>query len=244
VLRRNPADSAVCTKHYGQNDISSEIFTGAFVKKIILIFVVGLIVGCSTIPNQLDKYGNPIFNSITIDENEYEGFGVSANYYTISNNIENPNSSFFVTKLPTDEQIFDFATNNPSYFWIIHNEKEIFKMISLNQSFNNWNDVKWSFFVIDLANGTSKEFPLSFWKLHVTEHRMLEMKHGIEMMDQDLLDKEDRIFDHFVGQKIHGIVPYSKVYEKLLTFINDNKLYLHETDIQNINYVDKNETKN
>lgn len=97
------------------------------VRKIVLILFVILILGCSTIPNQLDKQGNPIFNSIPIAEQEFEGYFVSYNYYTAVNNIANPNSSDFVNKQPTQKQLWEFCTNLPSYFWNIHKDNEMTK---------------------------------------------------------------------------------------------------------------------
>lgn len=216
-------------------------------KNAITKFLAGLtlllLLNCASQMKGIDEYGNPVFNSIPIGENEYDGYGIAANYYTISNNIANPNSSVFVSKQPTGDQIFKFATNLPSYFWILHKDREVFKMISLIQKSENWNDVKWSFLVQDIRNGTGKEFPINIWMLHITEHRMLEMKYGPKMLEQELMDKDKRIFNKYVGNKIHGTVPYLKIYEKLLRFVNDGKLYLPETDIETVTFIDEEEGK-
>lgn len=203
-----------------------------------LLVMLVLIIACSTTKKGIDKNGNPIFNSITIDEKEYDGYGISANYYTLINNIENPNSSVFVSEKPNSEQIFDFATNKPSYFWILHQNREVIKSIVLTQNSESIVDVKWAFHVIDFKNQTSKEFPINIKMLHITEHRVLELTHHEKMLEQELLDKEKRIFNQFFENKLHGTLPYLKVYEKLLKFIDENKLYLSETDILDVEFVD------
>ena len=43
--------------------------------------------------SQVDNNGNPIFYSITVSEDTLENFSLSSNYYTITNNINNPESS-------------------------------------------------------------------------------------------------------------------------------------------------------
>lgn len=187
---------------------------------------------------QIDKHGNPVFNSISIDEKNYSGYNIDANYYTISNNIANPNSSVFVSKEPSAEQVFEFATNLPSYFWVLYKDREIFKLVSLNQKSNSWSEVKWSFFVQDTKNGTSKEFPINIWMLHITEHRMLEIMHRDKMLEQKLMEPDKRIFHKFFGEKIYGVISYLKIYEKLLKLINEGKLYLPETDVAKVNFVD------
>lgn len=201
----------------------------------VLIF---LIIACSSTKKGIDKNGNPIFNSITIEEKEYDGYGISANYYTLLNNIENPNSSVFVSEQPNIEQVFDFAINKPSYFWILHKNNEIIKSIVLTQNSESYVDVKWAFHVIDFKNQTSKEFPINVKMLHITEHRVLELEHGEKMLEQELLDKEKRIFNKFLENKLHGTLPYLKVYEKLLKLIDENKLYLIETDILDVEFID------
>lgn len=212
----------------------------------MIIVIIGLTfllqLNCISQVAGIDENGNPIFNSIPIGENDYDGYGIAANYYTISDNIANPNSSVFVSKHPTGDQIFQFATNQPSYFWILHKDRKVFKIISLNQKSENWNEVKWSFFVQDINFGTGKEFPINIWMLHITEHRMFEMKYGLQkMLEQELMDKDKRIFNKYIENKIHGTVPYLKIYEKLLKLINDGKLYLPETNIENVIFVDDEE---
>lgn len=202
-----------------------------------------LLTNCAVQVKGIDENGNPIFNSIPIEEKNYDGYGISANYYTIANNIANPNSSVFVSRQPSGEQVFEFATNLPSYFWIIHKNREVLKMVSLIQKSNDWNDVKWSFLVQDVKNGTGKEFPINIWMLHITEHRMLEMKYGPKLLEQELMEEDKRIFNKFIGNKIHGTVPYMKIYNKLLNLVDDGKLFLLETNIQDVVFVDDEEEK-
>jgi len=205
---------------------------------ISIIFIVLFLSKCTTILKGNDENGNPIFNSIQLEKKDYDGYEITSNYYTIANNIANPNSSVYISNKPSVEQIIDFATNSPSYFWLIHKEKEVIKIISLLQKSENWGDVKWSFLVQDIKNKTSKEFKINIWMLHITEHRMLEMKYGNKILDQKLMEADKRIFNKYIENKILGTVPYYMIYGKLLSLVNDGKLFLPETNVDNVEFKD------
>lgn len=67
-------------------------------KKLLFAFIV---LFTNTAFAQKDKHGNPIFNSISLSEENTNGYLFSCNYYTLRDNIENTNSSVFVSKAPS-----------------------------------------------------------------------------------------------------------------------------------------------
>ena len=201
-------------------------------RKVLTILFVILILGCSTIPNQLDRHGNPIFNSIPIADEEFEGYVVSSNYYTIANNIANPNSSVFVSKQPTEKQLWEFCTNLPSYFWIIHKDNEMIKIIGLHENAKNDHKPEWSWFVTDITNNSSKEFKTEI-QATLTEHRFLELSNPDNLYSGNitLMDKGSII--PFNGT-MYLVVPYKEVYQKLKEFIDNNMLYNPEVNILSV----------
>jgi hypothetical protein len=66
-------------------------------KKIITIILTTLILGLGQAFGQTDKNGNPVFNSVSTTEKSFDDFLLISNYYTLKNNIENKQSSVFVS---------------------------------------------------------------------------------------------------------------------------------------------------
>lgn len=134
-------------------------------KKVILFFT---ILSFANSFAQTDKNGNPVFNSIIINEQGFEEFNLISNYYTIENNIENKNSSVYVAENPTRNEVEKFATELPSDFFLITKEQQMSNMILLVSEPN------WAFIVINRA--TNKQSKYDF-KLSgdITENRANEI---------------------------------------------------------------------
>lgn len=117
---------------------------------------------------QTDKNGNPVFNSIIINEQGFEEFNLISNYYTIENNIENKNSSVYVAENPTRNEVEKFATELPSDFFLITKDQQMSNMILIVSEPN------WAFIVINMA--TNKQSKYDF-KLSgdITENRANEI---------------------------------------------------------------------
>ncbi|MFA5858032.1 MAG: hypothetical protein WC955_03085 [Elusimicrobiota bacterium] len=179
-----------------------------------------------------------VFNSIPLQEKTYFNYSIIPGYYTIFNNIDNPESSVFISKTPTPDQLSDFATNQPSYNWIITKKREAIKGIVLKQKVISRSDVQWSFSVIDLINQTHKEFPLKIENLHITEHRSLELRYGKDMVNKPLLESDKRISLAFplFGKTKYSILPYKYIYAKLIDFIDSKELYKSTINIKDIEY--------
>jgi hypothetical protein len=94
---------------------------------ILFLFIANIVVA------QTDKNGNPVFNSISITEENIDGYMLSSNYYTLHNNIENNKSSVFLSKAPTLNEVEKAAINLQSNFFIVVKKGRIINMISLKQ---------------------------------------------------------------------------------------------------------------
>jgi hypothetical protein len=89
-------------------------------KKITFIILTILSIG--QVFAQTDKNGNPVFNSVSTSEKSIDNFLLISNYYTLRNNIENKQSSVFISAIPTLDQIEKAATNLTSDFFILTKE--------------------------------------------------------------------------------------------------------------------------
>jgi len=95
-------------------------------KNLIIIFT---ILAFGNVYPQTDENGNPVFNSIITNEQAFERFNLISNYYTLENNITNKNSSVYISKKPSLNEIEKSATELPSDFFIITKNQQISNMI-------------------------------------------------------------------------------------------------------------------
>ncbi|MGL1935346.1 MAG: hypothetical protein OCD01_10005 [Fibrobacterales bacterium] len=201
--------------------------------KILLLAVLMLLVSCAGHRNTTDSNGNPIFNSISFNVENFEGYSISQNYYTILNNIHNPNSSVFISKTPTVDDVWNFSTSLPSYFWVITKGATVIKMISLNQTLEG-SKSNWNWHVVDVINGTQGEFTAHF-KGHLTEHRWLEQKYKTDMLGQELMAAEKgAILIH--NKMMLMVVPYNRIYNELKNIVIKYGLHKEDVDIMNVSF--------
>jgi hypothetical protein len=88
--------------------------------------------GCGR-PVPRDEHGNPIFNSAHITTIPLTNCTVDAYYYPMTSNIENPGSSRFVSHNPTAAQAEKFAVTEPSYFFIVHSNRNATCSVMLDE---------------------------------------------------------------------------------------------------------------
>ncbi|MHA3787488.1 hypothetical protein ACX0HA_04695 [Flavobacterium hauense] len=129
-----------------------------------------LLLLCTTIAAaQTDKHGNPVFNSVTIsNETLKNGLEISANYYTLKNNIETNGSSAFVAENPTKEQVINAAQKYPSDFFILTKNGTATSLMMFST------DPSKQIILIDPDTGDIKEFPIEI-KGDITENRANEI---------------------------------------------------------------------
>lgn len=100
-------------------------------KKQLSIFIFLIFLTSSSLYSQLDKNGNPIFNSEKIDSFNFENLEIISNYYNIKDNIANKQSSVFISENPTLEDYWNFSTKLPSYYFMIIDKGNIQGMLML-----------------------------------------------------------------------------------------------------------------
>lgn len=118
--------------------------------------------------SQTDRNGNPVFNSVTVSEEKLNGYQLNTNYYTIDNNINNKNSSVFMSENPTLDQLEKFATKLPSDFFLIVKENSPINMVMIVENPDK------KYFVIDPSTGNSKTFDCNL-QGDITETRAKEI---------------------------------------------------------------------
>lgn len=140
-------------------------------KLLITILLFSTINVCS---GQLDKNGNPIFNSIKLKTQQLEDYSLSIHYYTIANNIDNPKSSVFVSEKPTKEEYLKFSRDLPSYAFIIHKDEKVMKMFTLIQTNENSSTIL-KYKVFDPSTEKTEEFDCGAWG-EIAEIRVKELQ--------------------------------------------------------------------
>ncbi len=135
-------------------------------KKITIILLTILSLG--QVFAQTDINGNPVFNSVSTNEKSIDNFLLISNYYTLRNNIENKQSSVFISEKPTLDQIEKAAINLASDFFILTKESKMVLMVMLQ------NDPKREFMTITMATKRQTIFPCKL-SGDITENRANEI---------------------------------------------------------------------
>ena len=117
---------------------------------------------------QTDKNGNPVFNSVSTNEKTIDKFLLVSNYYTLRNNIENRQSSVFISEKPTLDQIETAAIKLPSDFFVLTKKSKIVVMVMLQ------NDPKREFMTITMGANEQASFPCLL-SGDITENRAKEI---------------------------------------------------------------------
>jgi len=118
--------------------------------------------------SQKDHNGNPVFNSISLNEDTLKDFNLLENYYTLKNNIENKNSSVYISKRPTLDEIENAAINLPSDFFLVSKNQSTLNLIMvINQPTRQY-------FVVNPTTGKQLQFPCSIAG-DITENRANEI---------------------------------------------------------------------
>lgn len=130
---------------------------------ILLIILFKSSVGFS----QTDKNGNPVFVSVVVNEEKLDDTELTSSYYTLKNNIENKESSVFISENPTLNEIENAATSLPSNFYILTKNRNILYFILItNQSK--------SFLVVNPNTGRKDEYSCKL-KGDISENRAKEI---------------------------------------------------------------------
>ena len=189
-----------------------------------------LVISCQN-RRQPDDHGKPVFNSVALEDSIiHPEKGISANYYTVSNNIANPNSSVFVSKKPTEEEIWAFTMNMPSYFFIIHEKRDIRAIAGLWPKSRDWLNGGWEWKIMNPNNGTEKVLESGI-KGPIAEHRMREYKNAIAKEAHPYIEKGKSILAP-KGKRIFKIANYQDIFAEIISIAEDNDLWNKNNRLQ------------
>jgi hypothetical protein len=177
------------------------------------------LIGCAS-TNKLDKYGNPIVNSINVLDTTIGEWGVSVGYYPVASNINNKGSYYFVSESPTADQIFDYILNKPAYFFIIHKNRVISKMaIFISDTVGNKRS--WKYRVVDNHNDTS----LVNSDIHgsIFEHRYMELTKKLGDPNYAFLKEDEGLGIPSPKRVFYMVIPFKKVLSDLNKKIIQNE---------------------
>ncbi len=161
---------------------------------------------------QADKNGNPVFNSVSTNEKVIGDFVLISNYYTLKNNLENSQSSVFISEKPTLDQVEKAATNLASDFYILTKESKMVVMVMLQ------NNPKREFMTIVMNTNQQSNFPCNL-KGDITENRANEIVK--EKYDSTAFIKNDIL--NFNGKEFI-IISNQKIEDAVWTLIKKEKL--------------------
>ena len=117
---------------------------------------------------QTDKNGNPVFNSVSTTEKKIDNFLLISNYYMLKNNIDNKQSSVYIAKKPSLNQIEKAAINLASDFFILTKESKMVLTVTL------LNEPNRAFLAIIMSNKKQLTFPCDLMG-DITENRANEI---------------------------------------------------------------------
>ena len=99
-----------------------------------------------------------VFHSVELEETVYQGFSITTGYYTIANNIDNQRSSAFISNVPSSDEYIYFAQHQPSYYFLVHYQREVVRMIVLQQRVRRGQS-QFFYTILDPISGRHTEAP-------------------------------------------------------------------------------------
>ena len=195
--------------------------------KLVIITLVFLTLG--QVFGQVDRNGNPIFNSIFIKDKAEKNYQLVYQYYTLKNNIENRKSSVFIAEYPSLDLIEGAAINLPSDYFILTKKGKVVGIIGLL----TYPQREFNFDLIRMEQRYT--YPCKL-KGDITENRALEIiKNQYDpnaYIDGDVL--------HFNGKKL-SIISNDDIENAVETLIKTNKL--DKNKASKFRFISKKETE-
>lgn len=179
--------------------------------------------GCGK-PVPRDEHGNPIFNSVHITSVSLPHCAVEAYYYSMTNNIENPGSSRFVSRNPTAVQAEDFAVTQPSYFFIVHSNRNASCMVMLDEV-GRTRPLRGKYlFTIIRSPKERADRVLLPYKAPLTQHRAEELATGPWDPDAKIL-RVGEVRQCIFNGSTNDVLAFSTILGDLEKLIASRKLY-------------------
>lgn len=181
-------------------------------KRILTSLILLFFSSISLTFSQTDRNGNPVFNSVPLYEESMDGYKLAVNYYTLKNNIENRNSSVFISDKPSLDDIESAAIDLPSEFFVIMKNQSVVRIILIRNSPSR------VYFAVDPSTGEQKEFNCKI-KGDISENRANEIiKEGF---DPSAVIRDGKLY---FNNKSFSIASNEKIKEGILSLIKKEKL--------------------
>lgn len=202
-------------------------------KKQLFIIIFSFFLVSSNLHAQLDKNGNPIFNSEKIENFTLENVDIISSYYTIKDNIDNKQSSVFINENPTSDDYWNFSSKLPSYYFMIADKGNVKGMLMLIPK--NEDD---SFFYNVVIPSKNESFQIpSKLKGKITENRAKELatiKKNKAIINDDVLKFNSKDFQ---------ILKYNDVIEEVKSIVKEKFIDNHNDENSNLENYIKTESK-
>ncbi|WP_080776856.1 hypothetical protein [Chryseobacterium phocaeense] len=202
-------------------------------KRQLFIFIFSIFLTGSNLYAQLDKNGNPIFNSEKIENFTLENVEIISSYYTIKDNIDNKQSSVFINENPTSDDYWNFSSKLPSYYFMIADKGNVKGMLMLIPK--NEDD---SFFYNVVIPSKNESFQIpSKLKGKITETRAKELadiKKNKAIINDGVLKLNNKDFK---------ILKYSDVIEEVKNIVKEKFINNHNNENSDLENYIKTESK-
>ena len=188
----------------------------------VVLIVITLVCGCGrTIPR--DKQGNPIFNSRAMGEFTLTNCSIAAYYYTITSNVENRGSGYFVADNPTPKQVKRFAVSTPVFFFIIHTNRFVNYLVKLEQNPSAPPGRRFAFGIIGDPQKPGRLVQMPYTAT-IADMRAAEIYHSPWKHDAVMTNIGNKAF-FWYNAETNEMLLFPKVVEDLKKLINDQELY-------------------
>lgn len=195
---------------------------------LIILAVILFACGCGRKAPR-DELGNPVFNSRQLRSLAFSDWVVDTLYYTMTNNIADRGSAFFVADSPTADQAFRFATRTPAYCFIIHTNRDpnavakVSAMVVLDQYPRDKPGQRFAFRIIRPSRRGSVLVPLKYGEM-IPDLRAYELAEGPWDPSAEMLIEDGKPLFVFRG-KTNAMLLFSTVLEDLRDLVNQRELH-------------------
>lgn len=173
------------------------------------LLMMALMLASTAASAQLDDYGNPVFNSKVIAEETRGSLEVISCYYAIADNINDPSSAAYITRLPSPDEYLLFARDLPSYFWDVHlGHNAQMKMMLIQK--NDAGETTLYYNIVNESSGASTQIPCSVWG-EISEKRA----HELLALNVDSSAQLVDLPNDGTGLQFNGIVYRIQSYQQL-----------------------------
>lgn len=202
-------------------------------KRTLFIFIFSIFLTGSNLYAQIDKNGNPIFNSEKIENVSFENVEIISSYYTIKDNIDNKQSTVFISENPTLDNYWNFSCDLPSYYFTVADKGNVKVMLML---IPKKEDDSFFYNVVIPNKNESFQIP-SKLKGRITENRAKELagfKKTKAIINDGILKFNNKDFQ---------VLKYSDVLEEVKNIVKEKFIDNHDDENSIIENYIKTESK-